>query len=80
MQLTITPEVEALIQTELKKGRFQSPNDLIATALLVLSDSTPQDLTTLESKIQEGLDAADQGDLFPEDEARAHLASLRLRF
>jgi hypothetical protein len=44
MQLTITPEVEALLKQELQSGRFREPNDVIATALLMLRDSTPQNL------------------------------------
>jgi Arc/MetJ-type ribon-helix-helix transcriptional regulator len=77
MELTITPEVGALIQNELTKGRFASHNELIATALLVLSENTPRDLIGLDAAIQEGIDSADHGDLYSESEARAHLASLR---
>ena len=77
MQLTITPETEALLQQQLKSGRFQTPDDLIATALQVLADVTPKDLPALNAAIQEGLDDFDRGDIYSESEARAYLASLR---
>ncbi len=77
MQLTLNPEVEALLQNELKSGRFRNPNDVIATALHVLSDTTPQDLAALNASIQEGLDDLDRRDYYSESEARAHLASIR---
>lgn len=77
MTLTLTPEVEALLQRELKTGRFENPNDLIETALLVFSDRTPDDFHELNAKIQEGLDSLDRGELYTEDEARAYLASVR---
>jgi hypothetical protein len=79
MQLTLKPEVEALLQQELSTGRFQDPNDLIETALHALADSRPYDLADLDGKIQEGIDSADSGELYSEDEARAFIASLRAK-
>ena len=79
MQLTLKPEVEALLQQELSTGRFQDPNDLIETALHVLADSRHFDLSDLDAKIQEGIDSADRGELYTEDEARAFIAALRAK-
>jgi hypothetical protein len=79
MELTITPKVEALLQREMSTGRFEDPNDLIETALLVLADSTPYDLEALNAKIQEGLDDIERGDVFTEDEARAYIAEMRAK-
>lgn len=77
MTLTITPEVEALLQQELKSGRFQDPNEVIATALMVLAESRPYHLAELDAMIQEGIDSADRGELYDEDQVRAHLAAIR---
>ena len=77
MQLTISPRVEALLQQELSTGRFSNPDELLETALHVLSDSTPSDLDQLRADIQEGIDSADRGELYSESEARAWLASAR---
>lgn len=79
MTLTITPEVEALLRQELNSGRFRDPNELIATALAVLADSTPRDLHELDAVIQEGIDSAERGEVYRAEEARAHLASLRAK-
>ena len=79
MQLTITPETEALLQQQLKSGRFKTPDDLIATALHVLSDLTPTDLSALNAGIREGLDDIARGDHYSESEARADLASVRAK-
>ena len=79
MTLTLTPEVEALLNRELSTGRFEGPNDLLEIALLVLSDSTLSRSSELEAKIQEGLDDVARGDVFTEEEARAYLAAMRAK-
>jgi len=77
MQLTLKPEVEALLQQELSTGRFQDPNDLIETALHALSDKRFLTRNDLDDFIQEGIDSADGGELYSEDEARAYIAAVR---
>ena len=79
MQLTLKPEVEALLQLELSNGRFHDPNEVLETALHVLADSRPYDLTDLDARIQEGIDSADRGELYTEEEARAFIAALRAK-
>ncbi len=79
MTLTLKPEVEALLQRELSTGRFQDPNDLIETALHALSDRRSQTATDLDEFIQQGIDSADRGELYTEEEARAFIAALRAK-
>jgi predicted transcriptional regulator len=79
MQLTLKPEVEALLQQELSTGRFEDPNDLIETALNALADGRHFDLSDLDAKIQQGLDDIDRGDVFTEEEARAYIAAMRAK-
>jgi predicted transcriptional regulator len=79
MTLTLTPETEALIQQEMSSGRFRDPDEAIATAFLVLRDYRPADLGDLDRNIQEGIDDADAGRLYTEDEARAYIASVRAK-
>jgi Arc/MetJ-type ribon-helix-helix transcriptional regulator len=79
MELAITPEVEALLERQMQSGRFRDPNELIATALHVLSESTPDDLLDLEAKIDEGIASADRGELYTEEEARAFLRAMRAK-
>ena len=77
MQIEINPEVEALVNRQLSSGRFHDQNELLATALLMLADTTPADLDDLEVKLAEGVSAADRGDLYDEAQARPYLRSVR---
>ena len=77
MQLTLKPELEALLQQELSTGRFQDTNDLIETALHALSDKRFLTASDLDDFIQEGIDSADRGELYSEEQARAYIAAAR---
>ncbi len=77
MELTLTSELEAGIERELATGRFETPAAVISAALEALADSTPANLLDLDASLQESIDAADGGDLYSENEVRAHLKSLR---
>ncbi len=79
MELTLTPEAEALIAQEMKLGHFQSPGDLIETALFAFRDTTSQNVQELNNSIQQGLDDIDSGNLLNEEESRAYLHALRAR-
>ena len=79
MQLTITPEIEALVQHEMSHGRFRDPAELVAAALVAFTETTPLDLTDLDDRLQEGIDSADRGELYTEDEARAYIAAVRAK-
>jgi putative addiction module CopG family antidote len=77
MELTLKPEVEALIQQQLRSGRYHDPNDVLETALHALSDGIALRTANLDDFIQEGIDAADRGELYSEEEVRAHLSAVR---
>ncbi len=77
MQVTLTPEAEALLQKQMESGRFSDASEVIATALTVLSDTMQEDYAELDALIQEGIDSADRGELYSEGEARAYIAAMR---
>jgi Arc/MetJ-type ribon-helix-helix transcriptional regulator len=80
MELTLTPELEAEIQQQLDSGRFQTPVDVLVTAMGVLRDNMPQEsLEVFDAKLQEGIDDIDQGRTYSEEEDRAYLADLRAK-
>jgi Arc/MetJ-type ribon-helix-helix transcriptional regulator len=79
MELILRPEAQARIERELQSGRFADADELIATAMNVLSDTTPADLTDLNGRIQEGIDSAERGELYSEDEVRAYIAAVRAK-
>jgi putative addiction module CopG family antidote len=78
MEVTLKPEVEALIQEQLSSGRYQDPSDVIETALHALADGRAIS-ADLDARIQQGLDDIDRGDVFTEDEARAYIAAMRAK-
>ena len=63
----------------MKHGRFETPGDLIETALLVFRDSTPDDIAALNKLIDEGIRSAEKEPLYSEQEARAYLAEVRAK-
>jgi predicted transcriptional regulator len=80
MELTLTPESEERLQRRLSEGRWKSPAEVMETALDILDDLDDvivRNREELDAKIQEGLDSADRGELYTEEEVRAHLAEVR---
>jgi hypothetical protein len=79
MTVTLTPRVEALLESGLRSGGLQDANELIATALLAFADSQFVSSSDLERDIQEGIDSADRGELYSEEEVRAYLKAMRAK-
>ena len=79
MELTLTPEAEAVLARELQTGRYASPSELIENALHALADSKTLDLSAFNQKVQQGLDDVQRGDVFTEAEARAYLKAARAK-
>ncbi len=80
MEMTLTPEVERRLELRLREGRWKTASEVLETALDFLDgmdDVIVLDRKELDAKIQEGLDSADRGDLYTEEEVRAHLAAVR---
>ena len=80
MALTLTPEVEQILEQRMQEGRWASPPDVMLTALHLLDGLDELIVTSHEdfqAKIQEGLDSADRGELYTADEVRADLAEAR---
>jgi Arc/MetJ-type ribon-helix-helix transcriptional regulator len=79
MTLTLTPETEALIQQEMRSGRFRDPDEAIATAFLVLRDYRPAEVELAEqrellrTKLDESFAAAARGDSLSAEEFLAGL-------
>jgi antitoxin ParD1/3/4 len=80
MALTLTPEVEQILEQRMQEGRWASPSDVMLTALHLLDGLDELIVTShkdLQAKIQEGLDSVDREELYTADEVRAHLAEAR---
>jgi Arc/MetJ-type ribon-helix-helix transcriptional regulator len=80
MQLTVPPDLEALMQKRLATGAFANAEDLIRRALEALDAEeswTDEERSALDEKIDRALEQAAAGRVFGPEEARRKLAALR---
>ena len=64
MPIVLTPELEKLVDEEIKTGDFASPNEVLRESLLMLKDSRlPREARrkNLGREIQKGIDAIREG-------------------
>lgn len=80
MQLTIPPDVEALVEKRLATGAFANAEDVIRHALQALDAEeswTGEERRALDEKIDRALEEVAAGRDYGPEEARQRLASLR---
>lgn len=80
MEVLLTPELERLVQQKLESGRYQSPDEVLRQALLLLDARDTlrnQKREALFQAIQIGIDQADRGEVVS-GSARSALDALRL--
>jgi Arc/MetJ-type ribon-helix-helix transcriptional regulator len=80
MQLTVPPDLEALMQKRLATGAFANAEDLIRRALEALAAEeswTDEERSALDEKIDRALEQAAAGRVSGPEEARRKLAALR---
>lgn len=74
MEVTLTSEAERAVADMVQEGRFGSPTEAVAAAVLrlqteqALAELDPANLDALRAKVAEGLEAARRGDLSDGDE------------
>ena len=76
MEITLTPEDEQRIERLIQSGRYQTPFEVIAAALLLMNESDKGEESTrqeIRRKIQEGIDSLDRGEGIPVEEAYQRL-------
>jgi len=82
MELTITPELEGLIQRELDSGRYETPQQVLENAVYRLNQDDADFLgwgtAELQAAIDEGWEEAERGETMSGDEARLRLAEMRV--
>ncbi|HZY62276.1 MAG TPA: hypothetical protein VFE38_07095 [Edaphobacter sp.] len=74
MKITLTSEDQKLIDELSASGRFQSPSDVIHASLLVMQEEEHWRAET-RTKIDEGLDALERGDVVSQEEVEQMLQS-----
>jgi len=64
MPIVLTPELEKLVDEEIKSGDFDSPNEVLRASLLILKERRlPKQvrLENLRREVQKGIDAIREG-------------------
>ena len=80
MQLTVPPDLEALVQERLATGAFANAEDVIRRALETLDAEeswTVEERHALDEKIDSALEQVAAGRVYGPEEARRRLAALR---
>ena len=76
MNVSLTPELEKLVQSKVQSGRYQSASEVIREGLRLLEGQDrlrEVHLSEVRKKIQTGLDQLDQGEGIPGDVAYAQM-------
>lgn len=76
MNVSLTPELEALVQEKVKSGRYHSASEVVREALRLLEEQDQLRAVRLEevrTKIAKGLASLDRGEGIDGEEARKRL-------
>ena len=71
MNISLTSELERLIQEQVKKGKYSSASEMVGEALRLLWERDllkEKRLAQLKEKIRVGIEAADRGELVDGEE------------
>lgn len=80
MNVSLTPELEKLIDDRVKSGRYTSASEVIREALRLLErfdDAQQRGLVDLNRKIDEGLAQAERGEVISGAESRRRTQAVR---
>jgi antitoxin ParD1/3/4 len=69
------PVLEKYVETLVEKGRYNSKSEVIREGIRLVQEREAR-LAALHAAIQEGIDAANAGDLFDEEEVFAEINDL----
>jgi antitoxin ParD1/3/4 len=76
MNVSLTPELEQMIQEKVASGLYASASEVVREALRIMrtrDEARQQKLTELRREVQEGVDAAARGELYDAEEVFAEL-------
>jgi len=66
MSITLTPELEKLVEDKVKSGAYRSSDEVLAEALHML-DERQRKIEALRADLQIGLDQAERGEVVEGD-------------
>lgn len=76
MNISLTPELEQLVDDKVRSGRYASASEVIREGLRLLEEREQlkqQRLAEIRRKIDRGIEQMDRGEGIPGPEARARL-------
>ena len=82
MNISLTPELEKLVEDRVKSGRYTSASEVIREALRLLDrfdEAQQRALIDLNRKIDEGLAQAERGEVISGEESRRRTRSTRTK-
>jgi antitoxin ParD1/3/4 len=80
MNISLTPELERLVDSKVKSGRYASASEVIREGLRLLEEQEQfkrHQLAEARRKIERGIEELDRGKGIPGPEARARLRRAR---
>jgi antitoxin ParD1/3/4 len=82
MNVSLTPELERLVEDKVGSGEYKSASEVVRHALRLLSHEDAERQARLEAlrvEVQRGIDSLDAGRHSPKDEVFARLRAVRTR-
>jgi len=79
VNISLTPELDAFLQSRVKSGRYQTTSEVVREALRLLQNhekEREQGLKQLKVKLQRGAGQAARGELLDADEVLQELSQL----
>ena len=80
MNVSLTPELEKMIEKKVESGLYQTASEVVREALRLLDHqekSREAQLAEIRAKIARGIQQLNSGDSFTEEELSAHLTERR---
>lgn len=80
MNISLTPELEKMVDEKVKTGRYTSASEVIREALRLFSDyeeARQRGIVELNRKIEEGLAQASRGEVISGKESRRRTRAVR---
>jgi antitoxin ParD1/3/4 len=79
VNISITPELDAFLQSRVKSGRYQTTSEVVREALRLLErqeQEREQDFQQLKAELRRGADQVERGELIDGDEVFEELRKL----
>ncbi|HME10855.1 MAG TPA: type II toxin-antitoxin system ParD family antitoxin [Bryobacteraceae bacterium] len=77
MTIHLNPELEALIQSDVERGPYRSPDEFVERAVQLLHEQEQwlaDNRDDIAAKIEQGYTSSERGNLLDPDQVRAHVA------